>query len=177
LSEAFARAGPDQEIVVMALSKPDDDVIFKRKRLTSFVTFIKGDHLYVRLSKSNSPSRRIKTGAPLPLPWPDSDKEKFSVLQNQLYTAVGPRGVRVPWRSSAFGTDGDTRADPQRTERSPPRFSMDELADPLEALPVEALRALIFLEETHNAGLVGDAEYRLKRAGILNGLRENPGSP
>ena len=161
----------------MALSQPDDDVIFKRKRLTSSVTFIKGDHLYVRLSKSNSPSRRIKTGAPLPLPWPDSDKGKFSVLQNELYTAAGPRGVRVPWRSSAFGTDGDTRADPQRTERSPPRFSMDELADQLEALPVEALRALVFLEETHNAGLVGDAEYRLKRAEILNGLRENPGSP
>ncbi len=130
----------------------------------------------------------------------------------------------MPWRSSAFGTDGDTRAGHQRTELSPPRFSEDELADAplrpvrdipsspsastpavatqleeptaepptartptrekrplladqLETLPVEALRALVFLEETHNAGLVDDAEYRLKRAEIRNGLRENPGSP
>jgi hypothetical protein len=105
LSHAFAEAGPDQEIVVMALQKRMQKGIFNRKYLTSFVTWIEGDDLVVQLSRLDWKTDQHRVGDRLPVPEVGEYVMPFTTVPNELYAVAGRQGVRVAWQSPVFGAE------------------------------------------------------------------------
>lgn len=105
LSRAFAAAGPDQEIVVMALQKRMQKGIFNRKYLTSFVTWIEGEDLVVQLSRLDWKTDQHRVGDRLPVPEVGEYVMPFETVPSELYAVAGRQGVRVAWQSPAFGAE------------------------------------------------------------------------
>jgi hypothetical protein len=105
LVEAYAKAGPDQEIVVVSLRKQMQHGVFNRKYMTSFVTYIRAEELYVFLSRVEF---KIKEHDRSELPADPVAGDRvmsFRSVSNRTYTKVGAQGIKVDWRSSAFGND------------------------------------------------------------------------
>jgi len=187
---AFAKAGPDQSIVVKATRKQPQKVIFDRKFLTSFVTYIEDGRLYVFVSRVDWPIEQHKKEEKLPDPRPDEQVMRFSVVTNPLYEEAGPQGVHVDWRDSAFGTDLASKPEANASASGPPTEpapeqtpavgaddgAADDAASAtgrgaLDGLSPDDLRRLADLEEARAAGRIGDADYEKSRAEILSGPR------
>ncbi len=114
LAEAYAKAGPDDEVVVVSLRKQMQHGVFNRKYMTSFVTYVEDGELYVFLSRVEfklAEDGRAKLPAD---PRVGDDVMRFRTVGNANYTTVGARGVKVDWRSPAFGTDLDPPAESGR---------------------------------------------------------------
>lgn len=105
LSGAFAEAGPDQEIVVLALRKQMQKGFFNRKYLTSFVTWVENGALVVQLSRIDWKTEQHRKRDKLPTPAVGDFVMPFSTVASGAYTKAGRQGVTVDWRSDAFGTE------------------------------------------------------------------------
>lgn len=112
LAEAYAEAGPNQEIVVLALEKRMHNFVFARKFLTSFVTWVEGDEMVVDLSRLGweANERRAKDKMEparydLPTPIVGEIVMPFNTVGDGPYQANGPQGVKVAWRDSDFGAE------------------------------------------------------------------------
>ena len=112
LSRAYAEAGPNQEIVVLALEKRMHNFVFARKFLTSFVTWVEGEELIINLSRlgSEANERRAKDKMEparydLPTPVVGEIVMPFNTVADGPYEANGPQGIKVVWRDSAFGAE------------------------------------------------------------------------
>lgn len=109
LSEAFAQAGPDQELVVMALRKQMQKGIFNRKYLTSFVTWIQDGELYVDLARLDwktdlhPEDNKFRARERLPAPEVGEIVMPFTAVPDERYQVVGRQTVKTDWRSAAFG--------------------------------------------------------------------------
>ena len=53
MSKAFAKANPDQEVVVMSIRRGKHWGIFDRRYLTSLVAFVKDDLIYIYLARTD----------------------------------------------------------------------------------------------------------------------------
>ncbi len=103
LSKAFAEAGPDQELVVLALRKQMQKGFFNRKYLTSFVAYVEGGELFIHLSRVDWKTEEQRARAKLPYPEVDEVVMPFATVSTELYTTVGQQAVKVDWQSEAFG--------------------------------------------------------------------------
>jgi hypothetical protein len=103
LPEAFAKASPNQQIIVMALRKQMQKGIFNRKYLTSFTTYVQGDDLYVFFSRIEWQIDESKKNTQIPQPWPGKKVMPFDTVATPGYELVGSQGVRVKWKRSQFG--------------------------------------------------------------------------
>jgi len=103
LEQAFAKASPDQEIVVLAVRKQMQHGVFNRKFLTSFTSYIKGDQIYFFFSRVDWPLNAKRAGDRLPEPHPNDEVMPISTVGNTTYEKAGSQGVRVHWRSPEFG--------------------------------------------------------------------------
>ena len=103
LPQAFAKASPNQQVIVMALRKQMQKGVFNRKFLTSFTTYVQGDDLYVFFSRIEWQIDESSKNAKIPQPWPGEVVMPFDTVQTDGYELVGTQGVRVNWRSAQFG--------------------------------------------------------------------------
>jgi hypothetical protein len=175
MSKAFAKANPDQEIVVMAVRRGKHWGIFDRRYLTSLSAFARDDLIYIYLSRSDW---EIPDTMKTELPQPDVDEQpmKFRLVVDKGMTLVGTQTVAVVWRDPIFQRPTRTRILPggkvvrrevlmESPEDAPaPPLSTDAL--PANLAP-ETLRKLADLEEQKKAGKVTQTQYNVLREGIL----------
>lgn len=175
VSQALAEANPNQEVVVLSIRRTKRFKLFDRDYLTSFLTYAKGDELFIHFSRSEweLPARREERP---PEPHVGEHEMEFRVVPGKAMTLVDPQSVAVAWRDPIFREPSSTRVLPggrvvQRTilMESPE----EDLGEPApadrtgEGLSPETLRQLDDLEQMRRRGEITEAQYELRRREIL----------
>jgi hypothetical protein len=173
VSAALAKADPSQEVVVKAIRKERRFGIFTEKYLTSFVSYVLGDDLYVHLSRVDDSLPKDSEDT-IPEPWPNREVMPFKVLASDGIVPVGVQAVVVAWRDPLFRAPGQVRVGPggqvlrreillegpeEETETTTPELTGN--------LSPETLRALAGLEELRRQGAISEAAYQERRRSIL----------
>jgi hypothetical protein len=179
LSKALSLADSSQEIVVMAKRRTRHLGVFTDDFLTSFVAYVKGDRLYIYLSRVDW---QIPKNSSDPIPEPKVDKPvmKFHVLPSEAMQAVSTQGVAVDWRDPIFQQPTAVRITAtgkvvRRTilmESAPdqPAGPTPEAGDETIVggnLSPETLRKLADLEEARRRGELTEGEYSARKRSIL----------
>jgi hypothetical protein len=176
VSQALAKAGPDQELAVISLRTVKRFGIFDRNYLTSFVCYVKGDQLYVHLSRADWELPRDKNAR---IPWPDLSDEgtPLSVVPGRGVSVADRRTAAIDWRSDFFAKQRAFRVDAEGKVRrrtilmESPEVDVEPSA-PGEALPADlapaALRALADLADERRQGKITESYYQARRAEILS---------
>ena len=185
VSRALAKAGPTQEVVVMAKDRKRNLAIFTQDYLTSLVVWLHGDQLYVKLGSldmplSSNPDDKV------PEPKRDEISGKSRAVPSDGIAVQSDQLVSANWRDPIFtdssvisiragglvvrrtvllegGEEGGSPADPTQGAAVPP-----------QGLSPEALRALADLEEDRRRGEVTETEYQSRRRQILAGDLPKP---
>jgi hypothetical protein len=175
LSQALAKADPDQEVVVQALRKERRLGLFTQSHATSFVGWVGADGLlYLSLSRLDWPVPKGEEDQPRE-PVVGREVMAFRVLASEGVDPVAHQTVAVHWRDDHFRRPTSVHVGPsgkvsRRTilmeEEAP--AGPEPAASP-EAMPSdpEALRALADLEESRRAGELTEAEYLRRKRAIL----------
>jgi hypothetical protein len=185
LEAALAEAGPDQEVVVMALRREKRLGIFHADFLTSFIAYVKGDLLTVHFGHTNWEVPKIEGGGrgEPPMPKEGRVQMKFRILPGPAVTLLGPQTAALDWKSPRFdepariqlGPGGEVR---RRTilmeEEAPEAPSPPEATLPIDRLEPDTLRALADLEEQRRRGEITEGEYQVRRRELLAG---DPATP
>lgn len=186
LAEALERAGPNQQVSVMALRKQAQHGIFNRKFLTSFTAYVQDERLHLIFSRIDWKTQDERSGVArgnrgrMPEPTPGQQQMRFRAVHNPLYQSSGPQGVAVDWRDPAFleavdltgSTAGEgKRKDILAEEPIPADERPAEVpsAGELDGLSSAELRRLANLEDERAAGTLTELEYQNAREDILRG--------
>jgi hypothetical protein len=185
LSQAFEKADPNQEILVMSIVRTKRLGIFDRKHLTSFLAYRKDDLLYLHLGTvdwSVPPGREDR----LPVPEIGEPSAKFRIIPSRGMTVLDTASVSVAWRDPVFAKATRTRITPggrvvRRTILMESPEATEETA-PAEQTPAslprdlspETLRALADLEDARRRGDLSEAQYEVERRRLLEGDTGNP---
>ena len=175
MSKAFAKANPDQEVVVMSVRRGKHWGIFDRRYLTSLVAFVKDDLIYIYLARTDW---EIPTNLQTQLPEPQVDEQvmSFRLVPSDAMTLVTPQAVAVVWRNPIFQRPTRTRILPSgkvvRREvlmESPEDTPAPPIAtDVLPAnLGPDTLRKLADLEDQKTRGEITQTQYNVLRETIL----------
>jgi hypothetical protein len=173
VSAALAEADPSQEVVVQVVRRERRFRIFTENRLTSFVTYVRGDDLYVHLARVDDVVETDYDDS-FPEPWPNREVMRFTVLAGEGIIPVAPQAVAAAWRDPVFLSASQVRLGPggKVMRREILLESPEEEAEPSARefpgeLPPETLRALADLEESRREGAISEAEYQSRRRRIL----------
>jgi hypothetical protein len=178
VSAALAKASENQEVVVMAIRRAKRLHIFDRSYLTSFVTYVRDDRLYVYMVYSDweIPKRR---GDRVPEPHTGDHPMRFRLYSGTAMALVNPQAVAVDWHDPVFRRQTRTEILPSGEVvrknillESPQEEWGDEepaIAGPPESLSPEQLRALADIEEARRRGEMTESVYRAERRKILTG--------
>ena len=175
LSEALAAAGPDQEVVVMAVLETKRWGVFDHDYLTSFVAYIRDERLFLHFNHVGWEIPKSRDDR-VPEPRAGRHPQRFRLYPGTALTLVDQHSLAIDWRDAVFAEASRVRVGPggelQRREilmETPP----DELQPVRNQLPdtlsPEQLRALADLEEARREGRITEAVYRTRRAEILGG--------
>jgi hypothetical protein len=174
VSAALAKANPSQEVVVKAIRKERRLGIFTQRYLTSFVIYVKGDELYVHLSRVDWAVPKASEDS-LPEPWPDRQVMQFKVIPSNGIVPAGAQAVSVVWRDSLFRSGAHLKLRPggkvmrRHILLESPEEDLETAAPEVEGnLSPETLRALADLEEARRKGAISEAEYQDRRRRILH---------
>jgi hypothetical protein len=190
--QALTRAGPEQEVVVMAIEKEHSLGIFDHSYLTSFVAYVKGDQLFVYLARIHWEIPIREKDKP-PLPQIGEERMAFRLYPSKGMDLLEGQGVAVNWRDPIFARPTRTKVlatgevvrktillESDEEEPMPPAEETDPAAPVVEApkgLSPDQLRALADLEEARQDGEVTEAEYEARQQEILAGAVAAPGKP
>ena len=179
LSKGLSLADSSQEIVVMAKRRTRRLGVFTEDFLTSFVAYVKGDRLYIYLSRIDW---QIPKNSNDPVTEPKIDKPvmKFHVLPSEAMQAVSTQAVAADWRDPIFQQPTAVRITAtgkvvRRTilmESAPdqPAGPTPEAGDQTIVggnLSPETLRKLADLEEARRRGELTEGEYSARKRSIL----------
>ena len=178
VSKALAKAGPDQEIVVMALRVDKTFGVLREEYLTSFVAYVRGEQLFIHLAKSDQIVRTRRRDERLPQPRVGEESEKVKIFPGTAMTLVGQQVVAVSWRDPIFARPTRTKILPTGEIKrktilleSPEEVVDEESYADTDWLPPNLsprqLRELADLEEERAAGAITEANYRSRRRAIL----------
>ena len=180
LSEALAKADPDQEIGVQVIRKEMKLGVFNKKYLTSFLAHIENDHLYLVLRRVDWPISKSQNAKRLPKPRRDERPMNFRIVSGEPLFYAGPQTLEIAWRDPAFQTGfrlpGTTKGEKRHREvllDSPiPKSELDATVGTSETLGVdelsaEQLHALADLEEDRNQGRITETTYQRARRQLL----------
>ena len=177
LSAAFAKAGPDQEVVVTAVRKERRLGVFTQDYLTSFTAWVDGeDRLQIHLARCDwqVPKGDEEEIEREPVPGAGPGRQRFRVIPAQDIDPIGSQSVAIQWSAARFRRDSTLSVGAAgRVQRrrvlmeSPVPVEEEAVAEeaplPLPSDP-DTLRALADLEEERRAGRLPEAEYlRLRR--------------
>ena len=173
VSAALAKADSSQEVVVKAIRKERRFGIFTEKYLTSFVSYVLGDDLYVHLSRVDDLLPKDSEDT-IPEPWPNREVMPFKVLVSDGIVPIGAQAVVVAWRDPLFRAPGQVKVGPggQILRR---QILLESPAEETEAttpeigghLSPETLRSLADLEELRRQGAISEAAYQERRRSLL----------
>jgi hypothetical protein len=177
MSKAFAKANPDQELVVMSVRRGKHWMIFDREYLTSLLAWVKDDLIYIQVARTDW---EIPTQSRTQLPEPRVGEEvmSFRLLPSEGMTLATAQSVAVSWRDPIFQRPTRTRIlpsgrvvrreilmeTPEDTHPPAPPVATDVL--PANLSP-ETLRKLADLEDQKTRGEVTQTEYTVMRSAIL----------
>jgi hypothetical protein len=185
LTAAFQAATPNQEIAVYSIRRHKRWGVFDHRYLTSFVTYVRNDLLYIHMSRSDWEIPKQGKEERLPAPNVGDFVMKFRIVPSDAMTQVDGQSVAVEWRDPIFKRP--TRTSISRTGEVVRRTVLME--SPLETDEVEddpdfkrlpdnlspkTLRALADLEEQRHNGEISEAEYNAARRQII---RNDPVRP
>jgi hypothetical protein len=176
VSAALEKASPDQELAVISLRNEKRFGIFDRNYLTSFICYVKGDQLYVHLSRVDWELPRDKNAR---IPWPSLTDEgtPLRIVPGRGISVAGTRTAAIDWRSDFFAKQRAFRVSSSgEIERRTILMESPEVdvapSEPGEALPADlapsTLRALADLEEERRQGKITESYYQARRSEILN---------
>jgi len=179
LAKAFGEANPDQEIVVYSIRRTKRFGVFDRRYLTSFVTYMLNDQLYVHLSRTDWEIPKSGKSERLPEPHVGDYVMKFRVVPSTGMSQVDGQSVAVDWRDPVFRKPTRTRVLPsgkvvRRTilmESPEPETTEPGEEQRYRQLPEnlssDTLRALADLEDRRHRGEISEAEYSRLRVAIM----------
>ena len=183
LGEAFAKAGPDDEIVAFAISRDRRLGIFTVDRVTAFRAFAQQGQLLLEFyaieeNFKEDPRRDTPYEVPLDLPtW----KPTFHLLAGTGQAVSGARGLAVDWRDPVYRkpVSLSRRGRMQRRTvlmEAPEEEEVDPSALPIppEVTDVQ-IRALDQLDAVRRSGLLTEAEFKRRRRLVLEGRLEDAG--
>jgi len=181
VSRAFAKASPEQEVVVKAVRVEKRLGLFHSKYLTSFVAWMKGDDLVIHLS-------RVEWLVPkdsedeIPEPYVDRVVQDFKVLPTEGVVPVGEQAVSVDWRNPVFRKASHVRVGAggkllrrtvlMETEAPAGEEEPKEPAVLPADLPAETLRALADLQEKRTRGEISETTYHKERRDLLRQVED-----
>ena len=187
VSRAFAKATPDQEVVVRALRSEKRLGVFTTKYLTSFVAWMKGDDLMIHLSRAEWVVPKDQEDD-LPEPYVDRVVQEFKVLPADGVVPTGRQEYAVDWKNPTFrepthvrvGAGGmlmrrtvlmesEAPAEGEAAEKEPAILPSD--------LPAETLRALADLQEQRTQGEISESTYHQKRRDLLRQVEDDRSAP
>jgi hypothetical protein len=179
LAFGLGRANASQTIAIRMTAKVMQHGVFDRKHMTSFVSYVQDDLLFLHVSRVDwrVPDRTKKTEPPLPRV--DEHPMKFKVIPLEGMYAEGNWAVSVDWKSRQFAKARNRAAGGDKGERTillEDETAREELERPipsdlLSQLTPQQLRALADLEEARQQGTVTEGHYRRKREKILDEAR------
>jgi hypothetical protein len=181
ISRALARAGSDQEVVVMAKRTSRHLGVFDHDYLTSMVVYVKGEQLFLHLGRLDweVPTRQREKP---PEPQVGEHPMSFRVYPSERMEIVDNQSVAVIWRDEIFAKPSRTKVLPTgKVVRKTILLESDEPELPDSALPAEPapseplpasltpeqLRALADLEEARRDGEITEAEYAARRQELI----------
>ena len=179
VSSALREADHRQSVAVSSVRRSKRWGIFDKNYLTSFITYVRGDELYIHLSRSDweIPPRREDN---LPEPKIGVFPTSFRIVPGRAIELVDQQAVAVVWKDAIFKTPTRTRvgADGKLMRReilmeSPDDEPLPSASAPPEAEPIptnmspQSLRALADLEQRRLDGEVSENRYHSERRRIL----------
>jgi hypothetical protein len=182
---AFQQADPSQEIVVTAIRSEKRLALFTTKYLTSFVTWMQGDDLYVHLSRVEWPVPKNEEDE-IPEPWVHRHSQNFKVIATEGVIPVAEQTVAVDWRSPVFrkpthlriGAGGKLLRRQILLEAPIEEEALEQIPLVPADLSSEVLRALADLQDQRQRGEISETRYHQARRDLL---RQTPdvdsGSP
>ena len=189
LSQAFERAGPDDEVVAAAQARDRRLSIFTEERVTSFRAFLEGDLLVFEffaieelVPRDHDRSVADDGGYEIPHEL-SSSRPSFRLVAGEAQTRRGARGIGVDWRDPYYRKPVSLRARYGQLRRRTilMEISEQELEDlsvatpPPEELSDAQLRALDELGAARRAGYVTEAEYRRRHRLVIADRLEEAG--
>ena len=172
---AFEKADESQEIIVTAVRSEKRMGLFTAKYLTSFVTWMQGDDLYVHLSRVEWPIPKNEEDE-IPEPWVHRRSQDFKALATEGVIPVAEQTVAVDWRSPVFrkpthlkvGAGGkllrrQILLEAPAEEEEEPEV---ELLVPTD-LSSDVLRALADLQDQRQRGEISETRYHQARRDLL----------
>ncbi len=184
LSKGLREADSSQEIAVYYTRRAKRFGIFDHHFLTSFVTYVEDDRLYIHLSRTDWEIPKSSGNERLPEPRVGDYVMDFRVLPSKGMTQVDGQSVAVAWRDPVFKKPSRTRITPRgkvvrRTILMESPEGADEATDEAtfdrlpENLSSGTLRDLANLEDERHRGKITEAEYHTRRRQII---RSDPAS-
>ena len=178
VTDGLAKSQTTQEVVVMAVRKEQRLGLFHRKFLTSFVAFVRDDHLHIALSRSEWKIPKEKQGKQLPIPRLGKKVMDFRAVPARGMHSAGAQMVVVPWRNSIYAAPvrpaEERKVGVRRTILFDSPIPEERVAQP-ETLPADltpdVLRELATLEEQRRAGTITETQYLQRRAVLLGETR------
>jgi hypothetical protein len=178
LSEAFAEAGPDQEIAVKAVRKEMKLGVFHTKYLTSFLAYMENGYLYLILNRVDWRIPQKDEAKKLPEPQRDQAPMNFRVVSGEYLYYAGPQALEIAWQDPVFRTPyqlpgtskGERRVREVIADSPIPKEEVDTQGAAgvtLEQLSPDQLRALADLEEDRKQGRITEAAYQRARRELL----------
>jgi hypothetical protein len=178
LSKAFREADSSQEIAVYYIQRSKRFGIFDRRYLTSFVTYVKDDLLYIHLSRTDW--EISKTGGKnerLPEPRVGDYVMDFRVVPSKGMTLVDGQSVAAAWRNPVFKKPSRTRIMPsgevvrrtilmesEEEDETSAESGFERLPENLSS---STLRELADLADERHRGEITEAEYNARRHQII----------
>ncbi|MBW2312546.1 MAG: hypothetical protein JRH10_00025 [Deltaproteobacteria bacterium] len=176
VSQALAKAKPEQEVVVTALLRTRKLKVFTDKTLTAFIVYMKNDQLVFHISRvgftmPKNPNDRVHE------PKQGKSYQDFKVLRSKSIVPIAPQAVAVEWRHPDFrkadavriGRGGKIKRRTvliEEPEEEAPKETPADVVD-ISTLTSDALRQLADLEDERRRGSIGEAEYVARRRQIL----------
>lgn len=180
LVQAFAEAGPDDEIGLMVVRKERRLGVFHTKFLTSFLAYVDEGHLYLVLARVDWEIPQSEESKPLPEPWKEAHRMDFRVVSGPHLFYAGPQALEIAWRDPVFrqdyrlpgSTDGETRRREILEESPIPRDEQESAMGTsgtldVDELTAEQLRALADLEDDRRAGRITEPAYQRAKRQLL----------
>ena len=167
---------------MLAVRKQRQHGLFNRKFLTSFVSWVENDSLYIVFSRvewnleNMKKMQKGKLKKSLPMPQIDDEVMKFRTVSSLHLDLAGRQGVSTHWRDPYWrhaGTITKTGKGglKRRTVLMESEIPEEEWLQPVEpqTLPESAdvLRALADLEDERREGKITESEYRRQRDALL----------
>ncbi len=179
---ALAKAGPDDEIVVVAKMRDRRFQIFTVDRVTSCRVYLHSGQLYFEFFAVEEQLERevAQKGYEPPLS-PPHREPSWHLVAGHALVPLNARRVAVDWRDDYWRQPISLRVRAGKLSRRTVLMESQEAEEPVPAVPTGAtdaqLRALDQLDAARRSGLVSEAEYQRRRRLVLDGRLAEAGYP